>query len=107
VVQVAGHGHHHVAGPVVQLEELPDPLGRHGHDRLLAPEYLAPQRVVGEQRRRALLGRLVRWLVGVHEDLVQDDLTFGLEIDGSERRSPHDVRQDVETQERCSANRRM
>jgi hypothetical protein len=98
VIEVAGHRHHHVARAVVELEEGADPLRGHLGDRVLGAEHLATQRVPGEQAGRALLGRLVRGLVGVHEDLVQDDLALGIEIEGPQRRPPHDVGQDVEAQ---------
>jgi hypothetical protein len=98
VVEVAGHRGHHVAGTIVELEEVPDPLRGHGRHRLLATEDLAAKRVVGEERRRALLCSLVGGLVGVHEDLVEDDQPLGVEVRGPQRRRPHDVGEDVQSQ---------
>ena len=44
------------------------------------------------QRSRRQVGRLV----GVHQDLVEDDRALGLDVVGPQRRLPHDVAQDVE-----------
>ena len=52
--------------------------------------------MVGEQRRRALLGGEIGGLVGVHEDLVQDHLALGLDVVGTQRRVRHDGAEDVE-----------
>ncbi len=57
-----------------------------GH-RVVTAQHLPPERMVGEEQGRALLGGLVRRLVGVHQDLVEDHLPLGLEVGGPEGRA--------------------
>ena len=56
--------------------------------RRCRPEGVAPERVVGEERRLPLLRRQVGRLVGVHQDLVEDDGALGLDVVGPQRRLP-------------------
>ena len=65
-------------------------------DRRRRPQRVASERVVREERRLPALGRQVGRLVGVHQDLVEDDGPLGLDVVGPQRRRPHDVAQDVE-----------
>jgi hypothetical protein len=98
VVDVAGGGDDEIAGPVVVVEEAADlDLVQRLHARRGA-EDLAAQGVLGEHRRRALLRREVRRLVGVHQDLVQDDLAFGVDVVHPQRGLGHDGAQHVEAE---------
>ena len=59
-------------------------------------QRVAPERVAGEDRGLPLLGRQVGRLVGVHQDLVEDDRALGVDVGGAQGRVPHDLAQDVE-----------
>ena len=95
---MTGRRGHHVPGAVVLAEELAHVLGGHRPDRFLAPEHFSAEWMIGEEGGRALLRRLLGRLVGVHEDLVEDHLAFGVEVRGAQRRLPHDVREQFETE---------
>ena len=60
------------------------------------PEGVPPEGVSGEERGLPSLPRQVGRLVGVHQDLVEDDGALGLYVVRAQRRLPHDVAQDVE-----------
>ena len=97
VVAVAGHRHHDVARAVVLARRRPGSRSRPSAPTLAAvPRVSRPERVVGEERAGAALGDQVGRLVGVHQDLVQDDLALGLDVVRPQGRVPHDLAQDVE-----------
>ena len=81
MVEVAGHRDDQVARPVVVVEEASGSRRWSSASTLGGvPEHLAAEGVVGEHRRRALLRRVVGGLVGVHQDLVEDDLALGVDV---------------------------
>ena len=96
VGEVAGRGDDEVAGPVPALVEGGDVVAAHGLDGLAGAEGLAAERVLGVE---ALVERGEHEVVGgvlAHEDLLDDDLTLGVELVGPERRLAHDVGQQAQ-----------
>ena len=80
------------------VEEGADVLPGDAPHRRRRAEGVAPERVLGEERRLPPFRGQVGGLVGVHEDLVEDDGALGLDVVGAQRRLPHDVAQDVEAE---------
>ena len=70
------------------LEEGADVLAGDALHRRRRPEGVAPEGVVGEERRLPPLRGQVGRLVGVHQDLVEDDGALGLDVVGAERGLP-------------------
>ncbi len=60
------------------------------------PSVSRPERVLRKERGLPPFRSQVGRLVGVHQDLVEDDGPFCLDVVGAQRRCPHDVAQDVE-----------
>ena len=95
---VAGDRDHHVGWAVVVIEEAADIARRkiaHGRRR---PQGVATQRVAREEGGLPLLGSQIRRLVGMHEDLVEDDGPLGVDVGLAQGGIPHDLAQDVEPQ---------
>ena len=100
VVDLAGRRDDDVRRSVVDRQELADLVDRHGLDDLGIAEDLPTERVGREQRvGEALLGD-VRRLVEVHEHLLEDHLTFRVDLVRAQRRIPDDVGEDVERRAR-------
>ena len=93
---VPRHRDHHVAGTVVMGEEVADVVCIQRADGRLRAQRVAPEGVPREQRGLPLLRHEVRRLVGVHQDLIEDDRAFGVDVGGTQGRIPHDVAEDVE-----------
>jgi len=98
VIYVTGRRHHEVARPVVQVEEATDLVDLERRDALGCAEHLTPEGMLGEHRSGALLGCEICSLVGVHQDLVEYDLAFGLDVFTAQRRIGHDRAEDVESE---------
>ena len=60
------------------------------------PSVSRPSGVPGKSAACHRSAGQVGRLVGVHQDLVEDDRALGLDVVGAQRRLPHDVAQDVE-----------
>ena len=98
VVEIAGCGHHDVAGSVVGRVVVGDDVARHRGDGLARSEHRSTKRMMRKERRvRKLVHHIVRRVVA-HADFLEDHVAFGLDLVGPEGRTPHDVGEDVQRQ---------
>ncbi len=98
VVEVACRGDHQVHRVVVLGVEGRDLVASHRLDRLAGADRLPPERVVGEQRfEQQRVDELVG-IVLVHEQLFEDDLPLGVDLEGAERRCGDDIGQQFEAE---------
>ena len=96
VLHVSGRGHHEVRGDVARGVVLRDRVLGDGGDHIGLAEDPAPQRVVAVHRFSEHVVDAVRRLVVVHRDLLEHDLTLGVDLVLGQRRAQEHLGHEVE-----------
>ena len=96
VGEVAGHGDDRVAGPVHRPPEVADGAGRQRADAVLVAADLAAQRPVAEHRRLEQDLAVLRGVVEVRADLLDDDPALALDLVVGEGGADDELAQDVD-----------